>query len=239
VKTVGVVIRPGYGPRPAGPMPRALTRAQGRVLVVLRGSDDPVSLAALATTTGLHPNTLRGHLDALEDAGLVVRSTFAPDGPGRPAVGFEAAADDEAASSAEYAGLARALAASIRRTSRSPGKDGVAAGRDWGRQLAGSRRRARRSGAAAARHEVVALFEEIGFAPEPDAQASEVRLTRCPLLDAAVEYPDVVCAVHLGIARGALEEYDADPAGVELHPFAEPGACRLRLGAGQGPALPA
>jgi hypothetical protein len=52
------------------------------------------------------------------------------------------------------------------------------------------------------------------------------------LLDAATEYPDVVCAVHLGIARGALEEYDADPADVALQPFSEPGACRLHLGAG-------
>ncbi|HET6166915.1 MAG TPA: helix-turn-helix domain-containing protein [Marmoricola sp.] len=234
MKTNSVAMRPGYGPRPTGPTLRPLTRAQNRVLVVLRGSDGPVSLATLAATTGLHPNTLRGHLEALEGAGLVVRSTFAPDGPGRPAVGFEADPADEGAASPEYAGLARALAASIRRTSRSPGKDGVAAGRDWGRELVGGRRRARRSGATAARREVVALFEEIGFAPEADAQASEVRLTRCPLLDAAVAYPDVVCAVHLGIARGALEAHGADPADVELHPFSEPGACRLRLGGGTG-----
>lgn len=229
MKTNGVTIRPGYGPRPAGPALRPLTRAQSRVLVVLQGSEGPVSLASLAATTGLHPNTLRGHLEALEKAGLVSRRTFAPDGPGRPAIGFEAAATDDAAGQSEYAGLARALAASIHRTSRNPARDGEAAGRAWGRELAAGRGRPRRASAAAARREVVALFDEIGFGPEPDTRAVDVRLTRCPLLDAAVEYPDVVCAVHLGLARGALEEYDADMAGVELHPFSEPGACRLRL----------
>jgi hypothetical protein len=35
--------------------------------------------------------------------------------------------------------------------------------------------------------------------------------------------------VHLGIVRGALTEYGADPAGSALVPFAEPGACRLVL----------
>ena len=230
MKTNQVTIRPGYGPRPSGPVLRPLTRAQSRVLLVLQGGDGLMSLATLAATTGLHQNTVRGHLEALEAAGLVTRSTFAPDGPGRPAVGFEAVAADEGSASPEYAGLARALAASIHRTSRDPREDGVAAGRDWGHELAASRSRPRRVGAAA-RRQVVALFDEIGFAPEADRSASEVRLTRCPLLDAAVEYPDVVCAVHLGIARGALEEYDTDPADVALHPFSEPGACRLHLGA--------
>jgi predicted ArsR family transcriptional regulator len=76
---------------------------------------------------------------------------------------------------------------------------------------------------------VVSLLDDIGFAPRADARSSVVRLTRCPLLEAAHKYPDIVCGVHLGLARGALEEYRADPGGTELLPFAEPGACLLRL----------
>jgi predicted ArsR family transcriptional regulator len=76
---------------------------------------------------------------------------------------------------------------------------------------------------------VVSLLDAVGFAPQPDARSSTVRLTRCPLLEAAHKHPDVVCGVHLGLARGALEEYGADPDGTELLPFAEPGACRLHL----------
>jgi len=69
----------------------------------------------------------------------------------------------------------------------------------------------------------------MGFAPEPDHDATEVRLTRCPLLEAAHQQPDIVCSVHLGIAEGALETYGAGTEGLELLPFHEPGACLLRL----------
>jgi predicted ArsR family transcriptional regulator len=76
---------------------------------------------------------------------------------------------------------------------------------------------------------VVGLLDELGFAPAADAQATTVALRRCPLLDAAREHPQVVCQVHLGIVRGALEHLDGDPGPTDLLPFAEPGACRLHL----------
>ncbi len=85
------------------------------------------------------------------------------------------------------------------------------------------------SGDVSARHRVVELLGDIGFAPESDDPPSVVRLTRCPLLEAAHKYPDVVCGVHLGIVRGALAEYGADPEGTDLLPFSEPGACLLHL----------
>ena len=70
----------------------------------------------------------------------------------------------------------------------------------------------------------------MGFAPVPDDDVRELRLTRCPLLEAAHQHPEVVCAVHLGITEGALESFGAPAGDVELLPFAEPGACLLRLG---------
>jgi len=186
-------------------------------------------MAALAESTGLHANTLRDHLDALEEAGLVGRRRAAPIGPGRPAWLYEAA-DDDGPARTEYAGLASALAASIHRTSADPRADAVVAGEEWGHDLARRHGRPPSRGAVVARREVVDLLDELGFAPETDGRAEEVRLTRCPLLEAAHRYPDVVCGVHLGIARGALDEYDADPSAAALFPFSEPGACRLHLG---------
>ncbi|MDP2774020.1 MAG: hypothetical protein Q8O61_10740, partial [Nocardioides sp.] len=79
-----------------------------------------------------------------------------------------------------------------------------------------------------ARAEVVTLLDDLGFAPEVATdRPADVRLTRCPLLEAAHRHPDVVCAVHLGIVRGALSALGADAEGTRLLPFAEPGACRL------------
>jgi predicted ArsR family transcriptional regulator len=132
---------------------------------------------------------------------------------------------------AEYAGLAATLAAAIHRTSPHPRTDAIAAGAEWGRELAGGRT-PRQTGSAAARQEVVDLLDGLGFAPQPDERAATVMLTRGPLLEAAHRHPDVVCGVHLGIVRGALEEYGGEPAGTELLPFSDPGACRLQLSAG-------
>ena len=55
-----------------------------------------------------------------------------------------------------------------------------------------------------------------------------MRLRRCPLLDVARQYPEMICQVHKGLISGALTELGGDDVGVDLLPFAEPDACRLR-----------
>lgn len=191
---------------------------------MLSRQPEPLAQAAIVEATGLHANTVREHLDGLRRQGLVRRIRAEPAGRGRPAWLYEAT-DNEAAGS-EYAGLAAALAAAIARTSDTPAQTAAAAGEEWGHDLARDRGAVPVRPEVARRH-VVHLLGELGFEPEDGESSARVRLTRCPLLEAAHRYPEVVCAVHLGIVRGALEEYGADPAGSELVPFAEPGACRL------------
>ncbi|WP_405064843.1 helix-turn-helix domain-containing protein [Kribbella sp. NBC_01510] len=221
--------RPGYGPTPSTGRARApLSKSRAALLETLRAQTEATTLMALVTATGLHANTVREHLEALVRDGFAHRHQAAPAGRGRPAWLYEATGSD-AAAAPEYAGLAAALAATIHRTSASPHEDAVTAGVEWGHQLARARGAEPASSPAAARREVVSLFDEIGFGPRADARSTVVRLTRCPLLEAAHQYPDVVCGVHLGLAQGALEEYGAVPEGTELRPFAEPGACRLHL----------
>ena len=221
-----------------GPLParRTATRpplstSRAALLQTLQGQPEPTTLVALIAATGLHANTLREHLDALVKHGLVRRHHAEPSGRGRPAWLYEATPVGEESGLSEYAGLAAALASTIHRTSNSPRADAIVAGTEWGHELAraADAPATATAGETAARRQVVALLDEIGFAPEPDYPGSVVRLTRCPLLEAAHKYPDVVCGVHLGIVRGAVEEYGADPSGTELFPFSEPGACRLDL----------
>lgn len=223
-------LRPGFGPAPStSPRVRPLSTSRAALLETLRAQPEPATLAALVTASGLHPNTVREHLDGLLDDGLARRHAAEPSGRrGRPAWLYEAT-DAEPGAAGEYAGLASALAAAIDRTSLRPTEDAEAAGTDWGRELARDRGAEPARTAFAARREVVELLDELGFAPQADDRAGTVRLTRCPLLAAAHRYPAVVCGVHLGLAKGALAEYGADPVGAELAPFAEPGACRLEL----------
>jgi predicted ArsR family transcriptional regulator len=191
---------------------------------MLSRQSEPMAQSAIVEATGLHANTVREHLDGLRRRGLVRRLRAEPTGRGRPAWLYEATAGEGTGS--EYAGLAAALAAAIARTSDTPAETAATAGEDWGHELARDRG-ARRVTPEVARRHVVGLLDELGFEPEDGAAPAQVRLTRCPLLEAAHRYPEVVCAVHLGIVRGALEEYGADPAGSRLLPFAEPDACRL------------
>ncbi len=222
--------RPGWGPAPAERGDPDLSPAPAALLDVLRGQHAPVTLAALCQLTDKHPNTVRGHLDTLVDLGLVRRHTQPPHGRGRPSLLFEATARSGRAT-AEYAGLAATLAATIHRTSPTPVDDAVDAGRHWGHDLAEARGARPTSSATAARGEVVSLLDDLGFAPEPTARNTKARLTRCPLLEAAHQFPDIVCGVHLGLVQGGLDAYGAEPDEARLEPFAEPGACLLQLAA--------
>lgn len=204
---------------------RPLSASPGAILDLLHRQPEPLTLAALVHATGLHANTVREHLDTLVRRGLVARSRSEPQGRGRPAWLYEQTAVEPETSA--YAGLAAALAASIARTSTTPREDATAAGEEWGRDLAHNRG-ATPTESKTARDRVVELLDDLGFEPRQEPEHPHIfRLTRCPLLEAAHRHPDVVCGVHLGIVRGALEEYGAEPAGTDLVPFTEPGACRL------------
>jgi predicted ArsR family transcriptional regulator len=248
-QSVATGLRPGYGPLPAARANRRrahLSTARARILDLLIDQPEPCTVSALAALTRQHPNTVREHLDGLVVDRLVVRTSSPALGRGRPAWLYSGAPDAGSEPGArEYAGLASTLAAQIARTSRQPRADSIEAGRAWGRDLV------RRSQVAAAptdegsvpsaaiapsalsaRREVVTLLEELGFAPSPDARFGIVKLQRCPLLEAAHRYPEVVCGVHLGVVRGALTQLGVDADRTDrtaLQPFSEPGACRLNL----------
>lgn len=194
----------------------------------LHDQPELLTLAALVRISGLHENTVREHVNGLVKAGLVRRHRAEPEGRGRPAWLYESV--DEPGGS-EYAGLARALSATLARTAPDPTAAALEAGEAWGHDLAQQRTASGTNpvvGAHEARQEVVGLLDDLGFDPVVDgADPSRVRLTRCPLLEAAHRQSEVVCGVHLGIVRGVLGEYGAEADGTTLQPFAEPGACLL------------
>jgi predicted ArsR family transcriptional regulator len=206
------------GPLPAE-LPPELPATRATVLAAL--APDGVALAEVVRRTRLHANTVREHLDALVAGGQVERRRAAPVGRGRPAWLYAAADQQEVGS--PYAVLASTLASALATTSATPREDAARAGTAWGRDLV----RGRPGGEPRAR--VAEVLGRLGFAPQADEGGRVLHLTRCPLLDAARAHPDVVCAVHLGLVRGALAELGTEEA-AELFPFSEPGACRLELG---------
>jgi predicted ArsR family transcriptional regulator len=219
----------GPDPTPVLGVPVPLSGQRLRVLDYVR-AHSPVRVADAATGLGLHPNTVREHLEAIVGLGLVECSTAPTPGRGRPAMVYQASAADPAVAVRDYAGLASALAGHLARTSAHPERDARAAGIEWGRELIDERS----DSGPDPQQSVLEALARLGFAPDAEGHTSGTRrgiaLRRCPLLDAARRYPTVVCQVHLGIVEGMLQQLGAPSTpGLDLIAFAEPGACRLFL----------
>lgn len=74
---------------------------------------------------------------------------------------------------------------------------------------------------------LVAVLDDLGFAPERRASngRQQVGLRHCPFLELAETQAGVVCPVHLGIMRGALQTWGAPVTVDRLDAFVEPDLC--------------
>jgi predicted ArsR family transcriptional regulator len=198
---------------------------RSRLLAVLREAGRPLGVRDLASAVALHPNSVREQLEPLVAAGLVVRSTDPPAGRGRPALRYAAAATKPADDEAPYRELARVLAEELGRRPDASERS-LAAGERWGRAAAATERTLDEGDARA---RLVRLLDENGFAPEPPIPGEPIRLRRCPFGQLARDRGDVVCGVHLGLIRGALQELGAPLDAVRLEPFVAPDLCLAHL----------
>lgn len=176
------------------------------------------STAELVAASGLHENTVRGHLERLLADGHIRAELQAPTGRGRPARRW-LALEPEATN--PYAGLATVLAETLATGTPDASARAREAGVAWGARLAEGRRTI-----AGPRALAVEIMREQGFAP--DGEGDEVHLRHCPMLAAATDRPEVVCAVHEGMLEGIARAGGSD-ARAALEPFATPSSCVLRL----------
>lgn len=216
-----------WGPsrtRPGGRR-RELSPARREVLELLDDADGGMTVAEVAAVTGSHTNTAREHLDGLVESGYLVRAQLPAVGRGRPPMIYRTVPNDRDVA-AEYRMLAEILVDQLTEewpdpVARRAHARGV--GEEWVRRR-GEQERAR------------ALAQAM-FDPEPMPgkvtapgclPAVTVRMRCCPVRDLARAYPDVVCAVHLGVLRGTC----ADPvaaAQVDVVPFGDVGACLVNV----------
>lgn len=200
------------------------------VLRMLRDTAGPLSIVDIAGRLGVHPNTVRFHLDTLVENGQVERVEVDRRAPGRPPQLFQAVRGMDPTGPRHYRLLAEVLAHSLA-TAHDPSARAVEAGRAWGRQQGSS---SGDGGASESRESVsrlVALLDEIGFAPErrdSDGQA-QIGLRHCPFLELAVTRSQIVCPVHLGLMQGAMDAWRSPVTVDRLEPFVEPDLCLAHL----------
>jgi predicted ArsR family transcriptional regulator len=198
------------------------------VLSLLRQADQPMSVAEVAEAMGLHVNTARFHLDGLVEDGLAERATESRETPGRPRILYSS--EGPSLGPRSYELLAEMLTGFVSSLDDA-GPATVGLGKAWGRHLIERAAPSERMDTAEAVARLDRMLDAVGFQPESHATESgvEVRLQRCPFREVAEKHTDVVCAIHLGLMQGALEELDAPVAATSLQPFVTPHLCIARL----------
>jgi predicted ArsR family transcriptional regulator len=209
-----------------------LGRSRADVLDMLRTADGPLGVREVAHRTGLHPNTARFHLEALVEAGLATRETEDRETPGRPRIGYRAVADGPAGPR-RYRLLAEMLTSLIAGTMPDPASGSEEAGREWGAYLTEQPPPYQRQTAAAAVDKLVGILADLGFSPQaapgPGTGQYQVQLRQCPFREVAERHREVICSLHLGLMRGALDRMRAPVTADRLEPFVEPALCIATL----------
>ena len=223
-----------------------MSKARAAVLAKLRQMAGTLSVEQLTVQTGQHSNTAREHLEALVGDGYATKTAAPKDGRGRPAWLYQATV--EPGGPVGYAALAAALAQHMAVHSENPAAEGEGAGRAWARAMAPARTTGAgadplangaqplAAAAKATRSRVATALELAGFGVQKNRDATELTLTVCPIVEAARENPEVVCAVHLGLVKELLAGSGLPEDDVELLPFAGPGICTLHMPPGSGAA---
>jgi predicted ArsR family transcriptional regulator len=202
---------PSLTPEEAGALAHPSRRG---IAEALGAAGAGLTVAELAGRVDRHPNAVRQHLDVLQRAGVVVSARSAPTGRrGRPSARYALAAP-HAVPAVGHRELVRLLLELVRR-SRASEDEVEAFGWEQGRRLVGG---------GAGPEALAASLAGLGFAPEEvtsegDRRAGQMdlRLRACPFKDAVLaEGGHLICALHRGLVRGALERIDD---GAELAVF--------------------
>jgi predicted ArsR family transcriptional regulator len=195
------------------------------IYLELARSAVPLATADVAETLGLHPNTVRPHLERLRDLGLLEVQSDARGAVGRPHHRYSLAPD--APSFGLEPPTFPILADMLLRTASLAG-----ARADEANQA--GRERGARDGAqaevGACLASLVAELDRLGFDPAVagDDEAATIAFAHCPFQALAQANPELVCSLHRGLVEGFVDAVggaevvafrslvDRDPCQVEL-----------------------
>lgn len=179
------------------------------------------SLTELADAAGVHFNTIRSHLHALEADGVIAARQRQASGPGRRVIEYFLV-EPLTAGDTDVLAMAELLAAALARA----GVDEEQLrriGADWGRYLSG------RPGAQDPLSQLPEVLARFGYRTEADAGGVHLERCLCPLV--SPDAPLNICMLVEGVIEGVLAAGGSDLriASSDHDPRAR--SCRMRLSA--------
>jgi predicted ArsR family transcriptional regulator len=201
-----------------------------RLAIVEALGEGPRQIPELARLLGIHPTTVRAHLDKLLAAGVLEEEAGIPAGRGRPSKRYRLR-EPLLAGDPEFRLFVGSLVALLRkaygdRAATAAEEEGARRGHQFGRDF-------RHPSPEQTTQEVIGLLERLSFAPAPPVRHDggfSVDIRHCPFqVDPGDPDGAVVCAFHEGLVRGVAEVASQSAVAVRLVPFVAPDVCRIEL----------
>lgn len=180
-----------------------------------------ISIRELCDVSGLHPNTVRTHLDSLLAAGEIEREQAPSQGRGRPLWLYRSAVAKVSA----YELLAQILASQLGRADE-PALT-AKAGKRWA-DMAETPGNAPAEDCDDAVDQVAHSLRNVGFAVSLNPMRDEVTITECPYASLVAEHPKI-CDVHAALISELLTRSGQPIRSERLDVWAKPGVCVAHL----------
>lgn len=191
-----------------------------RVQIAIDTAGDSLSVEQIAERTGLHANTVRGHLDVLLAGGAITRTAADAQGRGRPRWLYASATPP----ASPFQFLAEALSAQLARTEDPSIAQGAA--ELWAHALPTLPVADTPDEAV---DEATDALNRLGFQAVASPLRDSIAVTGCPYADLVDDNP-VICDIHTALVVRLLDQ-TGQPVTVEaMDVWARRGMCVARLG---------
>lgn len=195
--------------------------SKANLLRLIAERDSPTTIQELCELSGLHPNTVRTHLDSLLAAGEIEREQAPSHGRGRPLWVYRPAV----VKVSPYEMLAQILASQLGRVD-DPSLTARTAQR-WA-DVAANQTQVAASDCDEAVDHVAHSLRNVGFTISLNAMRDEVTITECPYASLVAEHPKI-CDVHAALVDELLTRSGQPVRAERIDVWAKPGVCVAHL----------
>lgn len=193
--------------------------SRARIQQAVETAAEPMTVEMIAETTGLHANTVRGHLDVLLAGNVITREAADSSGRGRPRWLYRAATPQ----ASPFQFLAQALTVQLARADSVEFAEGAAA--RWAQALP-------ELPVAFSPDEAVAeatdALNRLGFNAEASPVGDAISVTGCPYAELVEDNP-VICDIHTALVVRLLDQTGQPVTLESMDIWARRGMCVARL----------